>query len=1417
MISAEYQSISYLDRYNENFYHGKWGLDQLQLFNHLISINIPTGNLVLTGTDILYPYYDFEFGIRRKYDLQEQHKIGTTLLTDVNASSNPHWFSNWQFNLEAGISSVWKGSCGELNLSTNLGIGGFFEQFGKDFRNGISNPEIAKGILGKYGIPKTTLEISGWSFKWKDVLLRTIQGPFRILSGEFENRTAIDDLVSRLWLFEPLGGKAFKLSSEFFSRQIQDELIAEGPPLIINSMVDQLGHKIELSPASDEENVYVLTDRSGRQIRMELNESLTFLSKSDPARSVSRPIVSSIIDMTKIDHNLVRYSYDEKRRLSRIDFPSTIGGHFVQYNYNEQFLGVISSIESSHGKRVSFEYIEDINDCDDQLNPRLKIKRIIDPEGIEFHYDYDHRNNLAIVTIQDGSGLDRTTRFRYEVDYFNSKRRFITETSTEVSRGFYLNSMNNVVSRSHESRQTIRSLHKYSNDRRFNKLQEADSLGRTISYKYNDFNQIVEMVDYQGNKTFFRYDNPNELVPPENPSKLKPFRYDLVQLVKENVRRTIDSDNNLIVENVLQTKTYSWSSYDSESSNFPEDLVYSTHRLLSEIDERGKVWTMGYNDPINSKPLEPTLFTSPLGSQSAITYSNRGERLVIKDADGNEFRNEYNEQGKLVSFINPNNEKVTLRYYDCCSLLKEFEDQEGHITQLVRSENGQVRRIVDPSGDTVDFEYYVNGRLHKIIEQRPSIPEDPGSGSLVTIYSDITTELWHTPLGELKSLSNANNLKLTFQYDEAGRRYQWGFEAISTPHQRFIFDPVGRTVGMVDAKGDITTLDYHSPSGFLKSISFPPWNNGEEDINGKTVEFTAHDYLGRLFTLKDSEFSEDKEFIYDDAGNLTFIKSTRGFVFQKFYDDDNRLYKISTLDRIFEQIFDLDTIGRSERVSDSTIFDGELSWNYDFQIDLAGIVKGMNLYGLSQPEIGLQISYDYNRKNLMSSINYRFLGETEPLFAQDLQYDDNSQVSRIQGDNSNEFVYDSLKQLVSDNNSNLVWDYDPVGNLLSQVNLSSLPLTEVNRYGPLNELLFSTTLGKDFKYDQNGNMVEEGAGDKQFYFDGSGKLRRVVVGDILLDYLYNEEGHLVKRTRTNLISAEIATYEFTYWDGKLILIEKDGNIHSMLTWDNHNMLLRLRKPNLRLGGPRESSLFPVYDALGNIVKLLDSQGDVVATRSFDSWGNIELLTDPNSYFQFLGFQDGFHDNSTDLINFGARWYYPAIKRWISPDSIVNAVNPFLDDLSNLYKFVSNNPINKFDRTGLSDKVSKSEEIDFDTLPNPHASPESLLETERKRRRIWERDKFKTPAVGGNSLSEFLGGLFENFGSFFENRRRGIAAETIRARAFYELSVTRQEHWDLIQEFRKSGNFSLDRFEVIQHRIERLNQIIGAANEISSPR
>jgi RHS repeat-associated protein len=103
----------------------------------------------------------------------------------------------------------------------------------------------------------------------------------------------------------------------------------------------------------------------------------------------------------------------------------------------------------------------------------------------------------------------------------------------------------------------------------------------------------------------------------------------------------------------------------------------------------------------------------------------------------------------------------------------------------------------------------------------------------------------------------------------------------------------------------------------------------------------------------------------------------------------------------------------------------------------------------------------------------------------------------------------------------------------------------------------------------------------------------------------------------------------------------------------------------------------LFDGLGSIVGLTDSNGTLVSTYQYDPYGNLTSST--GSVANPWRFAGGYFDSSTGLYKYGTRYYDSAIGRWSQQDP----VRGHLDDPTSLnrYLYAGDDPVNFTDPSG----------------------------------------------------------------------------------------------------------------------------------------
>jgi len=102
----------------------------------------------------------------------------------------------------------------------------------------------------------------------------------------------------------------------------------------------------------------------------------------------------------------------------------------------------------------------------------------------------------------------------------------------------------------------------------------------------------------------------------------------------------------------------------------------------------------------------------------------------------------------------------------------------------------------------------------------------------------------------------------------------------------------------------------------------------------------------------------------------------------------------------------------------------------------------------------------------------------------------------------------------------------------------------------------------------------------------------------------------------------------------------------------------------------------IADHLGSVRLVVNAEtGEVVQRMVYDAFGRV--LQDSSPGFQPFGFAGGLYDDDTGHVRFGTRDYDAYAGRWTATDPIL-----FGGGQGNLYGYIANDPVNRFDPLGL---------------------------------------------------------------------------------------------------------------------------------------
>jgi len=212
---------------------------------------------------------------------------------------------------------------------------------------------------------------------------------------------------------------------------------------------------------------------------------------------------------------------------------------------------------------------------------------------------------------------------------------------------------------------------------------------------------------------------------------------------------------------------------------------------------------------------------------------------------------------------------------------------------------------------------------------------------------------------------------------------------------------------------------------------------------------------------------------------------------------------------------------------------------------------------------------------------------------------------------------------------------------------------------------------QSFNYDLNGNLVADGA--KTYQWDAKNRLVKMVYSDSTSsEFAYDGLDRRVQIVEKNSGGSVTTTRKFV-WDGLRIVEQRNVG----------NAVVR----NYYALGYRDVSGSANYyytkEHLGSIREIVSGSGTLAARYDYDLYGKAtKVAGSGDSDMLYTGH---YYHVASGLFFAPYRAYDPELGRWISRDPLeeVGGIN--------LYQYVSNNPVNAVDPSGL---------VDINKLNNP---------------------------------------------------------------------------------------------------------------------
>lgn len=797
------------------------------------------------------------------------------------------------------------------------------------------------------------------------------------------------------------------------------------------------------------------------------------------------------------------------------------------------------------------------------------------------------------------------------------------------------------------------------------RIQRWQSQGSTIQSRlgYDDLGNLVCASNANGGLWQFEYD-----------TSTRSYR----TATRNPLGRTLKSRYFGIQGTPSDSGSFGLKAEQSDANGATTSVRYDEFgRLLEQTFPDGFKRTLEYLD-VGDPTKQRLRVSGSDGAQKVLWFDGMGrtwrDQTLVGDRDGMSQYTNYDEFGMPI--------KVSVAQFDSLQPLAWATTEFDSVGRVVRS--------ASPNGSASQFCYGI--RVSAVLDRR---------GRLTRKYVDRfgrtvrTEELTSDADPAMCSTSGGTPYSsISYDYDELGRLLS--IESTDGDKTQYSYDDLGRVITKWNKNSGQQKLSYDDGGRLLKLAS------------ATKEEYFTYDATDRLvqkdYGSKKKPGKGDAVFTYDEetgaAGRLTSVR----------FGDWGAKYRYDSVGRILET---KQTIrGRSYTIS-NTYTNGQLakvvypdgySIFYNYKNNLLTGIRG------SDGQVFAEYS-DYNAQNSPKKIRYG--GQLDL----SIQYHDQSSI----GCSNLNFKVCS-ESLIKDTPgapqqvSSLHYEYEPSGEISAINNAASS--AEVNfSYDQLGRIHTANgvTGSHEYSLSANGNISSTlvdgqetkysyssdaglpfrltAAGSKRFEFDPAGRLVRSykvksdgkISAGSEVKYQYGISGDLAK------ISGSSINDSFLYDVAGRRIYRSNGTIEE-------HFVSALFTCKSGLSGGR-SCLKRVY-AGGTLVAVLDDAGK--ATMRIPTTGQFKLFTldkasgalsaalfQPYGAPQVspsgagpsspMGLADSDYDPSTQLYYLGARFYDPAVGRFLTPDPVTATMDAA--DILNPYAYAWNNPISYADPTG----------------------------------------------------------------------------------------------------------------------------------------
>jgi len=651
---------------------------------------------------------------------------------------------------------------------------------------------------------------------------------------------------------------------------------------------------------------------------------------------------------------------------------------------------------------------------------------------------------------------------------------------------------------------------------------------------------------------------------------------------------------------------------------------------------------------------------APLGSVSTFSYDNFGNPLTsqVQNADTNPS---YFIRGETT-------------YTSDGNYVTEQKDARGKIVRTETDpERGTTTSVTDAKGQKVTYEY---DNLRRIVKTSAKMGAKEG---IPTVHNEYTYDEQRGNLVEIRHNTDgntANDVAYSFEQDALGRQTAVKVGNQTLSQSQYQNDPTKPNFGTLTAttygngaKVSSRYDDFNRVTGVVYGEKTAPRYEYDYNAKGQVARVrdnllnrttqSEYDLANRPVRVKTAEVGQHVytgQVAYDNVyGNLSEFTEKVGENRQEYgtkfgYDDENRPTSLTYSASGKEIGQSTTTIDKLNRTTFSAVKLGSKTFTSEYHFAAGGYGTGSvtNLVAsITQPGCNCGYGYDDNGNIASATLNGKWTGYTYDELGQLIQVNDHSDTRS--GENGTTWKY----------------TYDLGGNILKKERFAyadtTNPLETVTyTYGDATWRDKLTAVnGNAIRYDAIGNPLSDGTWT--YTWQNGRQLQKMQKSGVTAEFVYNADGLRVQKTVNGVVT------KYTL-HGKNIVHMTSGADELHFFYDAQN-----RPAVVVYNG---TAYAYVKSLQGDIVAILDENGNTVVSYGYDAWGAplwcTGELAETLGKVQPFRYRGYVFDEETGLYYLRSRYYNVEENRFLSADEGIIVSNKLMT--GNMYAYGKNTPI-----------------------------------------------------------------------------------------------------------------------------------------------